>query len=94
MAPLTLTELCRLIGSVLEENLSGSYWVKAEIASLTQRGGHLYLEFIESQKLTAYSQKPTAKMRATCWSGTQEMLSAYFLAETGQSLQPGMTVLV
>ena len=94
MAPLTLTELCRLIGSVLEENLSGSYWVKAEIASLTQRGGHLYLELVESQKLTANSQKPTAKMRATCWSGTQEMLSAYFLAETGQSLQPGMTVLV
>ena len=33
-------------------------------------------------------------MRATCWSGTQEMLMAYFESETGQALQPGMAVLV
>lgn len=36
----------------------------------------------------------SAKMRATCWSGTQEMLTAYFEAETGQPLQVGMAVLV
>ena len=91
MAPLTLTEFCRLIGAVLEENFDGSYWVKAEIASLTQRGGHLYLELIDTPSA---GRGPSAKIRATCWSGTQEMLCAYFRAETGQSLQTGMTVLV
>lgn len=35
-----------------------------------------------------------AKMRATCWAGTQELLSAYFQEQTGQTLQAGMSILV
>ena len=35
-----------------------------------------------------------AKMRATCWQGTKELLLAYFESETGQSLQVGMKILV
>jgi len=85
MTTLTLTELCGLIGEVLDSSLSGSFWVKAEISSLSSKGGHLYLELVDGK---------TAKMRATCWSGTQEMLMAYFESETGQRLQPGMAVLV
>ena len=85
MATLTLTELCVLIGETLEENLSASYWVKAEISSLSERGGHMYLELVDGK---------TAKMRATCWAGMKEMLLAYFESETGQSLQVGMSVLV
>ncbi len=85
MTTLTLTELCGLIGEVLDNSLSGSFWVKAEISSLSSKGGHLYLELVDGK---------TAKMRATCWSGTQEMLMAYFESETGQRLQPGMAVLV
>ena len=53
----------------------------------------MYLELVESQK-TKIERGVAAKMRATCWSGTQEMLSAYFESETGQTLQPGMAVLV
>ena len=85
MASLTLTELCALIGEVLDERLAGSFWVKAEISSLSERGGHMYLDLIDGK---------TAKMRATCWAGTQEMLMAYFESETGQRLQPGLNVLV
>ena len=85
MAPLTLTELCALIGEVLDERLAGSFWVKAEISSLSERGGHMYLDLIDGK---------TAKMRATCWAGTKEMLTAYFESETGQRLQPGLNVLV
>ncbi len=99
MAPLTLTELCRLIGETLENNLAGTYWVKAEISSLAQRGGHLYLELVDTppsggRGASSGGRGASAKMRATCWSGTQEMLMAYFESETGQTLQPGMTVLV
>ena len=82
---LTLSELCGLIGVTLDESLAGSYWVKAEISSLSEKGGHLYLELIDGK---------TAKMRATCWAGTKEMLMAYFESETGQRLQTGMSVLV
>ncbi len=85
MATLTLTELCALIGEALDNSLSGSFWVKAEISSLSERGGHMYLDLIDGK---------TAKMRATCWAGSKEMLMAYFESETGQHLQPGLNVLV
>lgn len=85
MAPLTLTELCALIGEALDEGLDASYWVKAEISSLSERSGHMYLDLVEGK---------TAKIRATCWAGTKEMLMAYFESETGQRLQAGMSVLV
>lgn len=85
MKPLTLSELCYLLGEVLEEHLEPSYWVKAEIGSLSERGGHMYLELVDGK---------TAKMRATCWAGTKELLLAFFEAETGQPLQAGMSVLV
>ena len=81
----TLSELCAEIGEALNECLAPSYWVQAEISSLSIKGGHMYLELIDGK---------TAKMRATCWSGTQEMLMAYFESETGQRLQAGMKVLV
>lgn len=93
MAPLTLTELCALIGEALDDSLESSYWVKAEISSLSERGGHMYLELIDSPPLGG-AGGGLAKMRATCWAGTREMLMAYFLSETGQTLQPGMAVLV
>lgn len=99
MAPLTLTELCSLIGEALEDSLAPSYWVQAEISSLSERGGHLYLELVDtppSGGRGAFSggRGTTAKMRATCWAGTKELLMAYFESETGQTLQAGMTVLV
>ena len=85
MLSYSLTELCALIGQVLDDSLDASYWVKAEISSLSVKGGHMYLELVDGK---------TAKMRATCWAGTQEMLTAYFESETGQKLQAGMAVLV
>lgn len=81
----TLTELCAIIGEVLDDSLEPSYWVKAEISSISEKGGHLYLELVDGK---------TAKMRATCWAGTKELLMAYFESETGQPLQAGMSVLV
>ena len=80
-----MSELCAEIGEVLDEGLAPSYWVQAEISSLSEKGGHLFLELAEGKQ---------AKMRATCWAGTKELLMAYFEAETGQRLQAGMAVLV
>ena len=76
--PISLSDLCSLIGEALDDSLASSYWVKAEISNLSEKGGHLYLELVDGK---------TAKMRA-------EMLMAYFESETGQRLQPGMAVLV
>lgn len=85
METLTLSELCSLIGDALDESLAPSYWVKAEISSLSSKGGHLYLDLVEGK---------VARMRATCWAGTQELLCAFFESETGQTLQVGMSVLI
>ena len=88
----TLTELCAIIGDALDDSLAASYWVKAEISSLSEKGGHLYLELVESDPNAKANVK--AKLRATCWAGVKEMLMAYFESETGQRLQAGMSVLV
>ena len=85
METLTLSELCALIGEALDEGLAPSYWVKAEVSSISSKGGHLYLDLVDGK---------TARLRATCWVGTNEMLMAYFESETGQKLQAGMSVLV
>ena len=85
MASLTLSQLCELIGEALDGGLASTYWVRAEISSLSEKGGHMYLELVEGKD---------AKMRATCWAETKEMLMAYFESETGQKLQVGMAILV
>ena len=84
-----------MIGEALDDCLAPSYWVQAEVSSYSEKGGHAYLELIDSPKSKAGGSKPiSAKMRATCWAGTKELLMAYFESETGQRLQAGMTVLV
>ena len=85
MTSYTLSELCAEIGEALDLSLAPTYWVKAEVNSLSEKGGHMYLELVEGK---------TAKMRATCWQGNKELLMSYFEAETGQKLQVGMAVLV
>ena len=90
----TLSELCNEIGEVLSEGLAPTYWVQAEISSLSEKGGHLYLELVESQNSARRSGQLLAKVRATCWAGNKEMLMAYFESETGQQLQAGMQVLI
>lgn len=88
--PYTLSQLCEAIEDVLLESLEPTYWVQAEISSLSERGGHMYLELIEKGQRDILA----AKVRATCWQGNKEMLMTYFEAETGQPLQAGMNVLV
>lgn len=95
MKPITLTELCSLIGEALDDHLAPSYWVQAEVSSLSTKGGHMYLDLVENQNGSKTNgQGLTAKVRATCWAGTNELIMAYFESETGQQLQAGMAVLV
>lgn len=86
----TLSELCAEIGEALDSSLAPTYWVQAEISSLMERGGHMYLDLIDAPSPGGQG----AKMRATLWAGTKEMLCGYFQSETGMSLQKGMSVLV
>lgn len=90
MTSLSLSELSLLIEDAVRTNLDDTYWVRAEIASISTRGGHGYLDLVEKADNGLFA----AKSRATCWSTVYPMLSAYFQAETGSPLQAGMQVLV
>ncbi len=90
MFSLSLTELCSRIEEVICDSLQPTYWVRAEIASLTTRGGHGYWELVEKGQSGILS----AKVRATCWSSIYGMLQAYFREQTGVKLEVGMQVLV
>lgn len=87
----TLSHLCSVIESALAATLPSTYWVRAEIASLSTKSGHAYFELVEK---APDSILPIAKMRATCWAPTYRMLSAYFEQETSCVLRPGMQVLL
>lgn len=89
MKQYSLIELCDQIDEVLSVELAESYWVRAEIASLTERG-HCYMELVEK----ARNNSIAAKVRATCWSHVYHLLAAYFMNETGQALSVGMQVLL
>ena len=90
MQTFSLSELCAQIEVVLMEGLPDTYWVRCEIASLSEKGGHLYLDLVEKGQRGLF----VARQRATCWNGRQQMLRAYFAQETGSSLQVGMQVLL
>lgn len=89
MTSLSLSELCVLLDEQLQQSFPSTYWVRAEIAQLTDKG-HCYLELVEKADRGIFA----AKMRATCWSNTWQLLSAYFLQETGRHPEAGMQVLV
>lgn len=89
MKSIALSELAGIIEDALATSIDSTYWVRAEIASMTVRG-HCYIDLVEKSGRGLFA----AKMRATCWQNTYAMLSAYFEKETGKSLSAGMNVLL
>ena len=86
----SLAELCALISDELGRSFPETYWVRCEIASLSEKSGHLYMDLVEKGQRGLF----VARQRATCWNGRQQMLRAYFEQETGNRLQVGMQVLL
>lgn len=89
MNHLSLSELCTLLEDLIAMETE-TYWVRAEIASVSEKGGHCYLDLVEKAETGLLA----AKLRATCWANVYAMLRPYFEQETGSRLQPGMQILV
>ena len=83
-----LSEVCGFVGDAIAAETE-TYWVQAEIASISVRGGHCYLDLVEKSM-----RGIEAKVRATIWANIYALLQPYFRKETGSDLQPGMQVLV
>lgn len=89
---LSLTELNLRVRDAIRDYLPDTYWVRAETSDVRRnRNGHCYLEFLEKDSV---DQSIVAKARGVIWSNVYEMLSAYFLNETGQQFTSGLNVLV
>ncbi len=89
---LSLTELNLKVRDAIKDHLPDTYWVRAETSDVRRnRNGHCYLEFLEKDSV---DNSIVAKARGVIWSNVYEMLSAYFLNETGQQFVSGINVLV
>ena len=90
MTILTLYELNNIVRQTLELTLCDEYWVRAEISEL-HVNRHCYMEFVQKDD---NGNGLIAKARAQVWANRWSIIKAMFERTTGQSLSPGMQVLV
>lgn len=87
----TLRQLNLLVRDAVEACLPDEYWVEAELSECREHGGHCYMELIEKD---SRSNTPVARASAKCWRQTWQMVRSHFEHATGQSLRPGLKVLL
>src|SRR3712207_5024101 len=88
---LTLYELNNLVRQTLALTLPDEYWVEAELSELREVRGHCYMELVQKEE---GNHTPVAKASAKCWSNTWAFVRRHFERVTGQSMRPGMKVLL
>jgi len=96
---MTLLELNQLVAETLEGAFPDTYWVQGELSEgRVGYGGHFYGELVErrvdSPKGRSQGAELVAKARVNCWQNIFARVSAKFARATGESLRPGMKVLV
>lgn len=88
----SLFELLRTVKSQLKSAFATPMWVVAEIMEGNiNRNRHCYLELVEKEPNT---ERIIAKSRATIWANVAERLLPYFETVTGETLRPGIKVMV
>ncbi len=92
MQTYTLFELNAHVRALIEEGTDSVYWVHGELMEGREGyGGHFYGELVEKSDATG---NIVARARITIWARTYNMLALRFRRETGQSLRPGIRVLM
>ncbi|GAA5514287.1 exodeoxyribonuclease 7 large subunit [Deinococcus carri] len=85
---LDLADVLVYVGQVIARGVPGAVWVRAEIASLTDRR-HLYLDLVQLE-----DGAEVAKCRATVWARERYALEGKFRRATGGTLTAGLKVLL
>ena len=85
---LELAEVLQYVGAVIARGVPGAVWVRAEVASLTDRR-HLYLDLVQLAE-----DGEVARCRATVWARERAELEGKFRRATGGSLEAGLKVLL
>ena len=89
---LTLFELNTLVRDKLLSTLPDRYWICAEVSEARENySGHCYLELVDKDASTGEMR---AKARAIIWATVYRLLKAYFTAETGSNIVPGIKILI
>ncbi|CAM3686295.1 exodeoxyribonuclease VII large subunit [Deinococcus saxicola] len=85
---LELSEVLAYIGQVIARGMPGAVWVRAEVASVTDRR-HLYIDLVQLGE-----GGEVAKCRATVWARERFSLEGKFRQATGGTLTAGLKVLL
>lgn len=91
MKAMSLLELNALVGEVIDQTFTRSYWVEAELSEIRERGGHCYMSLVEKDE---GRNTPVAQAQARCWRNRWLMMRPYFERITGQQLHAGMKVML
>jgi len=90
--PVGLLALQEQVKKRLEEAFFESVWLYAEISEIKQHpSGHCYLTLVEKDPR---SNALLAKASAVVWASSWRMIKPFFEAQTGRSLDVGMSVSV
>ncbi|WP_294947622.1 exodeoxyribonuclease VII large subunit [Sulfurivirga sp.] len=87
---MSLSQLLAHVGQAVQAALPQAVWVRAEIAELSQRRGHVYLDLVE----TAEDGTEIARSRALIWKSQAKVLLEKFEQATGSTLAVGQKVLL
>lgn len=89
---LSLTELQLFIRDSLYTALPGLYWVTAEISDIRENyAGHCYLELVEKHPDEVNVR---AKAKGIIWSNRLRFIKPLFESVTGDTLRPGIKILI
>lgn len=89
-APLTLSQLTRLISSLVSVPATTGVWVTAELSDVAVRGGHCYFELIEKDD----RGMPAARCRGAIWASNYHRIVPQFEHTTGTRFATGIKVMV
>lgn len=87
---LSLADYLSAVQLVITETFAHTVWVKAEIRSLSSKGGHYYFELADKDA----DGKITASCRGNLWRGQANKVLAKFEKNTGMRLERGLNVLL
>ena len=87
---LSLSDYLCAVQLVITDTFAHTVWVKAEIRSLSSKGGHYYFELADKDS----DGKITASCRGTLWRGQAAKVLAKFEGRTGMRLERGLNVLL
>ncbi|MGR2920009.1 exodeoxyribonuclease VII large subunit [Acinetobacter sp. 1125_18A] len=88
---LSLSEYLATVQEVIRVTFDEAIWVKAEIRSLSIKGGHYYLELAEKEE---DSDKVIASCKATIWKFSAAKMVLKFERESGVELSRDLNVLI